>query len=250
MNKLHIKLICTLLLFISIETFLTAQSITAIYGKSLDKPLLIGEKKPEFDKFLGNMEQTIKLELKDLEFKLVGTKSESTFEVIERLAQISETRQGSAIGLEEGEGITYTNLSTKQKIAEFEAFDQLYKIISSSEINWELKNDIKTIGNYQCNRAIGVKLKRKKEGYVGQIVTAWYTTDIPFSHGPAGYGGLPGLIIELSVGRISFFLKKLEINPKGNPKIPIPNKGKKITQEELYQIGQSITPETFENLRK
>ena len=30
-----------------------------------------------------------------------------------------------------------------------------------------------------------------------ETITAWYTPQIPVSHGPAEYGGLPGLILEL-----------------------------------------------------
>ena len=39
------------------------------------------------------------------------------------------------------------------------------------------------------------------------IVTAWYTLDIPVSHGPGDYWGLPGLILEISYGETNILVK-------------------------------------------
>ena len=65
---------------------------------------------------------------------------------------------------------------------------------------------------------------------------AWYTTELPFSHGPIGCGGLPGLIVELTYQGATYFLKKIDLKPTGTFKIEKPNKGKKTTLKEFYDI--------------
>ena len=46
------------------------------------------------------------------------------------------------------------------------------------------------------------------------VVTAWYTLDIPVSHGPGDYWGLPGLILEISDDNTQILCTKIVMNPK------------------------------------
>lgn len=66
-----------------------------------------------------------------------------------------------------------------------------YLIIDSIPyFNWILESDKKHIGNYICNKAT--------LNFRGRSYIAWYSSDIPISHGPWKFYGLPGLIIEIS----------------------------------------------------
>ena len=40
-------------------------------------------------------------------------------------------------------------------------------------------------------------------------VEAWYTLDIPVSHGPGEFWGLPGLILEVSAGNTTMLCSKI-----------------------------------------
>ncbi len=42
-------------------------------------------------------------------------------------------------------------------------------------------------------------------------VTAWFTPNIPASHGPSGYGGLPGIILHLSTDKYEFAATEIRI---------------------------------------
>ncbi|WP_332911473.1 GLPGLI family protein [Algoriphagus boritolerans] len=56
-------------------------------------------------------------------------------------------------------------------------------------------------------------------------VTAWFTPEIPVSHGPESYFGLPGLILEVQNQGRTLICEKIELNPSTNPvKIEQPKK--------------------------
>jgi GLPGLI family protein len=65
-------------------------------------------------------------------------------------------------------------------------------------MKWALVNDTMTIMGYPCFKAT--------TKYRGRNYTAWYTTEIPMSYGPLKFGGLPGLIINLSEEKAIFNL--------------------------------------------
>ncbi len=58
---------------------------------------------------------------------------------------------------------------------------------------WELHDEYRTIGEYQCQKAT---VLYHEPGW--GVATAWFTTQIPLSVGPERTYGLPGLIVELS----------------------------------------------------
>ena len=68
------------------------------------------------------------------------------------------------------------------------------------------------------------------------LITAWYTPDIPVSQGPNNTWGLPGLILELKNGNLTFLCIKVELNPAEPVQIEVPSKGKPVTREEADKI--------------
>ncbi|WP_418512094.1 GLPGLI family protein [Corallibacter sp.] len=86
-------------------------------------------------------------------------------------------------------------------------------------INWEILEEKKSIGDFECLKAIGE--------FRGRIYTAWFTTSIPLPYGPWKIQGLPGLILEAydTNKEVYFYFKsikyplesKIEIN-KPDPK--------------------------------
>lgn len=56
------------------------------------------------------------------------------------------------------------------------------------KINWEIKEDIIKIGNFNCKKAIG--------DFRGRTYIAWFTEEIPLPYGPWKLYGLPGLILQ------------------------------------------------------
>ena len=59
---------------------------------------------------------------------------------------------------------------------------------TTAKLDWQLLNEVKTINNFKCNKAV--------VNFRGRTFIAWYTTEIPISAGPWKLHGLPGLILE------------------------------------------------------
>jgi len=61
-------------------------------------------------------------------------------------------------------------------------------------MNWVIINETKTLEGFLCKKAT---TSLSKHGFTIKY-TAWFSEKIPINDGPANYGGLPGLIFEIS----------------------------------------------------
>ena len=105
-----------------------------------------------------------------------------------------------------------------------------------NEIGWKLSNESKQIGAYTCFKATAIKVNPKKK----IVIEAWYTPQIANGFGPKYYAGLPGLILELTEGGITYYASSIKLNPKNEPEIKKPEKGKIITHEQLLNRYKEI----------
>ena len=74
-------------------------------------------------------------------------------------------------------------------------------------------------------------------------ITAWDTPPIPVSHGPAQYGGLPGLILELTTDNSVMLCTKVVMNPEKRIQISEPKKGEFVSRTEFENIVEVKTKE-------
>jgi GLPGLI family protein len=79
-------------------------------------------------------------------------------------------------------------------------------------------------------------------------IVAWYTPQIPVSHGPSEFWGLPGLILEVSAGDTTMLCSKIVINPKEIVEIVAPDSGKEINKID-YQVTVSEKMQEFRDNR-
>lgn len=138
------------------------------------------------------------------------------------------------------------------------------------KLEWKITGEQRKIGNYTAMKATAVKEvtdldwaqfrrrgnnnndkdadKKKKDSTAtasGEVkltdmfekpsttvVTAWFTPEIPVQHGPAEYGGLPGLILEVNDGKTILLLSSIKMNAKDRQELKPATKGQKITQDE------------------
>ena len=163
-------------------------------------------------------------------------------------------------------GPVYKDLVSKKSLQSTEFMGKKFLISNDPDkIKWVMEKEQKMIGNYLCFKATAKVPKpktmtsvwRKTEKQNDSIkdstidesedehltITAWYTPQIPVSHGPAQYGGLPGLILELTNDNTVMLCTKVVMNPEKRIQISEPKKGEFVSRVEFENIVEVKTKE-------
>jgi GLPGLI family protein len=128
-----------------------------------------------------------------------------------------------------------TDFNTQKVKAVKNVYEQKFMVQDSMRrLDWKIKDELRTIVNYKCRKAVAKILD-------SVYVVAFYTEDIPAGGGPEMFGGLPGMILELAIPRLhtTWVADKIEAIAPAEKDFVIPEKGKKVTEKELYDILQS-----------
>ena len=169
-------------------------------------------------------------------------------------------------------GPVYKDVVSKKSIQSTEFMGKKFLISNDqNNIKWEMQKEQKMIGSYLCFKAtaqvqkpktmtsvwrnsekeaqkskeqkdsikINGKIEKLEEVVVTteiETITAWYTPQIPVSHGPSEYGGLPGLILELTTDNTVMLCTKVVMNPEKRIVISEPTKGELVTKNEFQNI--------------
>ena len=163
-------------------------------------------------------------------------------------------------------GPVYKDIASQKSLQSTEFMGKKFLISNDqNKIKWVMEKEQKMIGNYLCFKATAqvskpktmtsVWRKAEKENdsikdsanYEAQedysMVTAWYTPQIPVSHGPAEFGGLPGLILELTTDRTVMLCTRVVMNPEKRIQISEPTKGEFVSRTEFENIVEVKTKE-------
>lgn len=161
-------------------------------------------------------------------------------------------------------GPQYKNVKDLALLQEQEFFGKQFLVKDElKKIDWKMTGETKQIGQYVCLKATATKevdefdwrsMRRRDDTAEKKTdttatktvteeieirktieVTAWYTPQIPVSHGPGEYWGLPGLILEVNADRTTILCTKIVLNPADKEDIKVPSKGKEITQEKYNE---------------
>ena len=139
---------------------------------------------------------------------------------------------GAAASSGRGKIKYYQNNQTKENREYFDTNRTGIAIVNNEILyEWTLTNEFKIIDKYKCYKATSPLYYKDKK--LDSIVTAWYAPEIAVSFGPIGYGGLPGLILELQNDRATFFVTKISLNPDSSPEIDKLLSPKAISNEEF-----------------
>ncbi|NAS29405.1 GLPGLI family protein [Flavobacteriaceae bacterium R38] len=193
------------------------------------------------------------------EYVLNFNKTASTYKEVESLGDASTGSGGIRINAitigAGGKGdILYRDTKNKTYTHQQESFSKQFLVQDAlEERDWKLENETKQIGNYTCYKATFTREievqsftsfnkneddaeSDKKVEKRKIVTTAWYTPQIPVSHGPSTHWGLPGLILEINDGSTIMICNKVVLNPKEKVEIIEPKKGKKVNGEEFAEI--------------
>ena len=191
------------------------------------------------------------------EYTLQFNNNESIYKEAENLDKPSGMGNGGVQVVIAGSGegdLLYKNISENRYANQSDLFGKIFLIKDKLEQpEWKMEKDTKNIGEYTCFKATFKRMisgpssmtmtvnpdeeaEEPEEVEVEQIVTAWYTLQIPVKHGPSNYFGLPGLILEVNAGGQTILCSKIVLNPKEGVDIKEPKKGKEVSQEKFDVI--------------
>lgn len=185
------------------------------------------------------------------EFTLSFNRNESLYEIEVPLEKEGERGMRFMSMMTGSGGTYYRNLKESSIKQEQNLFGKTFLIEDSIEtLDWKLSKETKSIGNYICNKATAqrVFVVAKTEMINGEVndtivndtveIVAWYSMQIPVSHGPSKYGGLPGLILELNDGQSITLCTKVTISTNEAAEIEAPDTGEKVSRKEFEKISR------------
>ena len=180
---------------------------------------------------------------------------ESVFKEDEKLDAISGATDSWGKNFAQGE--QYKNIKTNTLFQDQEFYGKRFLVNDKLlDIDWTMSSETKQIGKYNCFKATAKlptaalrwydfswgRLRNNEGGTDADkndenmtTIVAWYTPQIPVGHGPSGYWGLPGLILEVSAGTTTMLCTKIVMNPETKSKIEAPNKGKLVSKKEYQE---------------
>ena len=220
---------------------------------SVDKSFLDN---PRAAQWKGYMEKMLKQNT-EKNYILEFNSTESMYKEQEKL-EIEEGRGGfnwMAQYVGDNIGKLYKNVSDKVTVNETEFMGRFFLLTDSiSDQKWKMTGESKKIGKYTCYKATYEKEVKEKVFSFGSWnndnsnctpsasktrkveVTAWFTPEIPIATGPSWYGGLPGLILEISDDNTTVLCTKIVMNPTEKSKIKRPKKGKVIATSDFLAL--------------
>ena len=102
------------------------------------------------------------------------------------------------------------------------------------------------IDGRRCYKAIGKYVVVHGDTIFNHALHAWFCPDLPYSIGPMGYGGLPGLILEIRIRNATYIASQIDLNSTAKIDLDFFNKHKKVSQE----VVNKKIDDDMENLRK
>ncbi|MCY1536558.1 GLPGLI family protein [compost metagenome] len=156
-----------------------------------------------------------------------------------KIGEVQEYTEGNmmfrAVGAEPDEKV-YTDIKNQKKTEQKDLMGKQFIVQSESlpASKWKTTGRQKKILGMPCMEAAMMDEHGQYQ------IKAWYTTAIPVSSGPDGMSGLPGMIMELSIGE-TMLIAAVKIEPmdaKMLTHIKPPIKGKKVTAKEYDAIMQ------------
>lgn len=195
--------------------------------------------------YLLKMEQ----QLEDLTYSLRIKGNESLW-FLHNNESYSMAHMGKALG---GDNSYFFDDLSKSYI-EQRLFLENYFIVNSKQkdFKWELMNETKEILGYKCYKAVSKEVKLIKGENKTFYTIAWYAPALKYHVGPQDFGGLDGLILELTDKKRKYYCTEI-FSPEKMPMFILarPTKGKVVTEEEfLIEMNRLSEERGFPSFRK
>lgn len=248
---------------------------TYISKTQIDKSWMEGNREmtPEMRKRVE--ENLKKMSEKTFTLKFDRTQAVYTEEVALETPGSGGRGWGAMMGTMMG-GEKYKNLTDGTYVEERDMMGKTFVIKDKlPALEWTITGESRQIGNYMAIKATATKpttnldwaqfrrrdnkkeeekKKENEENSSGNLldmiekpdevtITAWFTPEIPLQHGPAEYGGLPGLILEVSDGKTVLLCSEIKMNPKDRTELKAAKNSKNTVTQEEYNATLKVKME-------
>lgn len=115
------------------------------------------------------------------------------------------------------------------------SFDLYQLDVPYEDQKWEIYDEVKDIGGYNCQKATTT--------FKGRNYTAWFASELPFPFGPWKLHGLPGLILEAKddLGEISYeYVEFAKLTDEDKQFIEIPKYAIKAHPKEVSKLKKAF----------
>jgi len=230
-----------LFIIISCITFTTANAQKAIVNYKVSSENIFDSTRP--DTLPDAIQRTFKEAEKNFEmisYKLKINDEEATFQMEDKMLNDGNRKARITVALAGLSSRFYSNKKTNVSLEQSDVYGQQFLISSSFDrLQWDTTRESKMIGEFKVFKAIALETYDTGNSKETWEVVAWFAPEISHPFGPGGYGGLPGLILQLHrAGKIYTASNYKEV--KGELLIEKPLEGKKITQDKFENIGREI----------
>lgn len=188
-------------------------------------------------------EYILKMEaqLDDLTYSLRLKENESLWFLHDK-ESYSNAHMGKALGGEQ----SYFFDNVSKNYIEQRLFLDNYFILKTKQkdFKWELSDETKEILGYKCYKAVSKEVKiifgKEKTFYT----IAWYASALKYQVGPQDFGGLDGLILELTDKKRKYYCTEI-LSPDKMPMFILekPIRGKVVNEEEYLTEMNKLAEE-------
>ncbi len=197
----------------------------------------ITESKSELDKSVASLSEN-KI---NLNFRLNATKNNSYFVFFENKHEIDNSKK-MALALSGYSAPIYFDINKRLTLEDHD--DRIlgkYVLKKEPEFhNWIITKQTKKIGSFVCFMAYTDEIINNINGKFNNRITVWFTTEIPYSIGPLGITGLPGLVLELNNRNVVFGAKTIRFNNFKDFVIIKPDDKNAITKNKVSELRKEF----------
>lgn len=241
------KYLLIIVIFIGFSAFGQNTSGKIVYSKTLDYQKEFKKDKEQGkdqNKKMREMFTEIASATKGLEYALLFNEKESSFSIKDIMINDATPLQRRAISMGKGKGKFYNNIEADNVLYQRNLLGSDFLIIIPKEkYQWELTSDQKIIAGYPVRRATAtyvVKAPNKNLKDITLHLEAWYAPTIPLPYGPIDLAGLPGLILETTLGNVTYRAESVEWNENSDHHISKPTEGTMIKEEDMPKIMKKM----------
>jgi len=124
----------------------------------------------------------------------------------------------------------YRDIAAGAVTEQREFMGKLFLIDGEADLAWKMTGEVKEILGYNCQQALA--------GEGEEQIIAWFAPQLAVSAGPATFGKLPGMILEVESeeGKRTITAVNVELKDVDAADIKAPKKGKQVSNEEFEAI--------------